>query len=43
MMLALPLVSPAAEYEQSLLVETGKMREGDLMVRNDAPVFSPKP
>ncbi|MCP4285451.1 MAG: hypothetical protein GY792_13505 [Gammaproteobacteria bacterium] len=34
LMLALPLASLAGEYEQSLLVETGKIREGDLQVRN---------
>jgi hypothetical protein len=42
LMLALPLVSLAGEYEQSLLVETGKMREGDLQVRNVTDLGSSK-
>ncbi|HHH39141.1 MAG TPA: hypothetical protein ENK50_06165 [Sedimenticola sp.] len=33
-MFCLPLVSQAAAFEETLLVQTGKMTEGDLVVRN---------
>ncbi len=41
-MFCLPLVSPAATFEETLLVQTGKMTEGDLVVRNVTDLGSSK-
>lgn len=40
--LALPLLSTAAEYESTLLVQTGKLRESDLVVRTISDLQSNK-
>ncbi len=40
--LSLPLLSQAGKFEQSLVVQTGQMRESDLIVRNITDLTSKK-
>lgn len=42
LLLALPLLCSAAEYESTLLVQTGKLRESDLIVRTISDLQSNK-
>ncbi len=41
-LVALPLLCPAADYESTLLVQTGKLRESDLIVRTISDLQSNK-
>ncbi len=41
-MIGLPLLATAAEYESTLLVQTGKLRESDLIVRTISDLASNK-
>jgi len=42
LLVALPLLCSAAEYESTLLVQTGKLRESDLIVRTISDLQSNK-
>ena len=42
LLLGLPLIAPAEEYQSTLLVQTGSLRESDLIVRTVTDLESNK-